>query len=120
MSSDEQKCIPIYSFELILTVLPTEKFQLTKEHDQAQNNILEMHSCSSHSSYTKEFDVKTYILELVKYMLCLFILLSFQIVIRDFNTNIFSKLTRIKLKSNKIMTQHNNPTYAYHMVESNS
>jgi len=70
MSSDKQECISIYSFELNHTALPTDKFQLAEEHDQAQNNILEMHSCSSHSSYTKEFDVKTYIVELVKYMLC--------------------------------------------------
>jgi hypothetical protein len=70
MSSDEHECIPIYYFELNHRALPTEKFQLTEEHDQAQNKILEMHSCSSHSSYTKEFDVKTYIVDLVEYMLC--------------------------------------------------
>jgi len=40
MSSGKHKCIPIYSFELNPTALPTDKFQLTKEHDQAQNNIL--------------------------------------------------------------------------------
>jgi len=33
--------------------MPTDKFQLTDEHDQAQNNILEIYSCLSHSSYTK-------------------------------------------------------------------
>jgi len=70
MSSEEQEYIPIYSFELNHTTLPTDKFQLTEEHDQAQNNILEMHSRSSLSSYTNELDVKTYIFDLVKYMLC--------------------------------------------------
>ena len=70
MSHDKKECIPINSFELNPTTLPTYKFQLIKEHDRAQNNILEMHSCSSHSSYTKEFNVKTYIVDLVKYMLC--------------------------------------------------
>jgi len=57
MSSNKKECILIYSFELNPTALPTDKFQLTKEHDQAQNNILEVHSLSYHSSYTKEFDV---------------------------------------------------------------
>ena len=70
MSSNKKECIPIYYFELNLTALPTDNFQLTDEHDQAQNNILEVHSFSSHSSYTKEFDVKTYIVHSVKYMLC--------------------------------------------------
>ena len=44
MSSDKEESIPIHSFELNLTVLPTDKFQLTEEHDQDQNNILEVHS----------------------------------------------------------------------------
>jgi hypothetical protein len=70
MRSDVKECIPIHSFELNLTALPIDKFQLTEKHDQAQNNILEVHSFSSHSSYTREFDVKTYIVDLIKYMLC--------------------------------------------------
>ena len=69
MSNDKKKCIPIYYFELNPTALLTDKFQLTEEHDQAQNNILEVHSLSSHSSYTKEFDVKTYIVDFVEYKL---------------------------------------------------
>lgn len=70
MSSNKKECISIYSFELNSTALPTNKFQLTYEHDQAQNNILEVHFLSSHSSYTREFDAKTYIVDLVKYKLC--------------------------------------------------
>jgi len=70
MSSDKQEYISNYTFELNSTALPTGKFQLTEDHDQAQNNILEMHSCSSHSSYTKEFYVKTYIVDLVEYKMC--------------------------------------------------
>ena len=54
MSSDKQECIPRCCFELNLTALPTDKFQLTEEHDQVQNNTLEVHSVMSHSSYTKE------------------------------------------------------------------
>ena len=46
MSHDKKECIPIHSFELNPTALPSDKFQLTEEHDQAQNNILEMHSFS--------------------------------------------------------------------------
>ena len=42
MSSNKNECIPIYSFELILL----------------------------HCQLTREFDVKTYILDLVKYKLC--------------------------------------------------
>ena len=61
MSKNVKECIPIHSFELNPTALPTDKFQLTEEHDQAQNNILEVHSLTSHSSYTREFDVKPYI-----------------------------------------------------------
>jgi len=70
MSSDVKECIAIHYFELNLTALPTDKFQLTKEHDQAQNNILEVHSLTSHSSYTRKVDMKTYIVDSVKYMLC--------------------------------------------------
>ena len=70
MSIDKTKCSPLYSFELNLTALPTDKFQLTKEHDQTQINILEMHSHLSHSSYTKEFDVRTYIVDSVEYNMC--------------------------------------------------
>jgi len=78
MSSNKKKCISIYSFELNLTALPTDKFQLTEEHDQAQNNILELNSLTSYSSYTKEFDAKTYIVDSVKYMLCYLHSLTFQ------------------------------------------
>ena len=35
MSSDKKKCILIHSFELNHTALPTDKFQLTEERDQA-------------------------------------------------------------------------------------
>jgi len=38
---------------------------------------LEVHSLTSHSSYTREFDVKTYIIDLVKYMLCSLYSLTF-------------------------------------------
>jgi len=65
MSSDKKECIPIYSFELNLVVMQTDKFQLTEEHDQAQNNILEIHSCLTYSSFMKEFDVRTYIVDSV-------------------------------------------------------
>ena len=61
VSSDVKECILIHSFEFNPTILPTDMFQLTEEHDQTKNNILEVHSISSHSSYTREFDVKTYI-----------------------------------------------------------
>jgi hypothetical protein len=70
MSSNKKECILIYSFELNPTALSADNFQLTEEHDQAQSNILEVHSFSSHSSYTKEFNVKTYIVHSVKYVLC--------------------------------------------------
>jgi len=43
MSSDKHECIPIFFYELNLTTLPTDKFHLTEEHEQAQNNILEKH-----------------------------------------------------------------------------
>ena len=58
MSRDVKEYIPIHSFELNPTALPTEKFQLTEKHDQAQNNFLEVHSLTSHSYYTREFNVK--------------------------------------------------------------
>jgi len=45
MSHDRNECIPIYFFELNLTTLTIDKFQLTEEHDQSQN-ILEVHSLS--------------------------------------------------------------------------
>ena len=78
MSSDVNECIPIHFFELKPNTLPTDKFQLTEEHDQAQNNILDVHSLTSHSSYTRQFDVKTYIIDLVKCMLCYLHYLTFQ------------------------------------------
>jgi len=37
-----------------------------EEHDQTQNNILEMHSCMAHSSYTKKFNVRAWIVDLVR------------------------------------------------------
>ena len=37
MSRDVKECIPIHYFELNPTALPTDKFQLTDKHDQAQN-----------------------------------------------------------------------------------
>jgi len=67
-------------------------------------NPLEVHSLPWHSYYTKEFDVRTYITDSAEYMLCSLNLLTFQrgmqittFIIRHFNTNIFSKLTRIKI-----------------------
>jgi len=103
MSSNKKECIPIHYFELNLTALPTDKFQLTEKHDQAQNNILNVHSLTSYSSYTKEFDVKTYIVDLVKYMLCSIHSLTFPRILQistlsitHFNADIVSKLTRIK------------------------
>jgi len=70
MSRDIRQCILIYSFELNHIVLSTDKFQLIKEHDQAQNNNLEMHSLMSHSFYTKEFDVRACIVDSVEYKMC--------------------------------------------------
>ena len=70
MSRNVKECIPIHFFELNPTALPTDKFPLIEENDQAQNNILEVHSLTSHSSYTREFDVKTYIVDSTEYMLC--------------------------------------------------
>jgi hypothetical protein len=100
-----KECIPRGCFELNHTALLTDKFQLREEHDQAQKNLLEVHSLLWHSSYTNEFDVVTHIANSAEYMLCSLNLLTFQrglqittFSIRHFNTNIFSKLTRIKLK----------------------
>jgi len=53
ISRDVKECIPRGWFELKLTALSTDKFQLTEERDQVQN-ILEVHSLMSHLSYTKE------------------------------------------------------------------
>jgi len=36
MSSNKKECIPIHYFDLNPTALPTYKFQVTEEHDQAQ------------------------------------------------------------------------------------
>ena len=52
MSHHKEECIPIHSLKLNTTALPTDKFQLTEEHDQAQKNILEMYSLLLHSSYS--------------------------------------------------------------------
>ena len=65
MSIDKKKCIPIYYFELNHIALPTDKLQSTEELGQEQN-ILAMHSRSSHSSYPKDFDVITYIVNSVE------------------------------------------------------
>jgi len=70
MSYVKNECVPKYYFELNHIALSTNKFQLTEKHDQTQNNILEMHSCSSRSSYMKKFDVRTYIVDLVEYNMC--------------------------------------------------
>ncbi|AES97585.1 hypothetical protein MTR_5g056410 [Medicago truncatula] len=72
-----KECIPRGCFELNLTALPTHKFQLTEEHDQAQKNLLEVHSLPGHSFYTKEFDMRIYIVDLIEYMLCSLNLLTF-------------------------------------------
>ena len=45
MSNHTKECIPRGCFEVNLTALPTDKFQLTEEHDQAQKNRFEVHSC---------------------------------------------------------------------------
>ncbi|AES86689.1 hypothetical protein MTR_4g013060 [Medicago truncatula] len=58
MSNDKNECFPIYSLELYPTAIPIDMFQWTEEHDQAQKDILEMHSLSSPSSYTNDFDVR--------------------------------------------------------------
>jgi len=47
MSNDVNECIPIHSFELNLTVLPTDKFKLTEEHDQAQNILYNEVRCEN-------------------------------------------------------------------------
>ena len=93
------ECIQRGCFQLNLTALPIDKFQLTHEHDQAQKNLLEVHFLMWHSSYTKEFDVVAYIADSVEYMLCFQRCLQITTFsIRHFNINIFSKLTRMKLK----------------------
>jgi hypothetical protein len=38
-----KECIPRGCFEFNLTALPTDKFQLTEEHDQTQRNLLDVH-----------------------------------------------------------------------------
>ena len=40
MSHHIKECTPRGCFELNLTALPTEKFQLTEEHDPVQRNPL--------------------------------------------------------------------------------
>ena len=45
MSNHSKECTPRGCVELNLTALSTDKFQLTEEHDQAQQNLLEVHSC---------------------------------------------------------------------------
>ena len=54
MTDHRKECIPRGCFELNLTALPTDKFQLTEEHDRIQRNLLEVHSFLRQSSYTKE------------------------------------------------------------------
>jgi len=44
MSHHIKECIPRGCFELNLTSLLTDKFQLTEEHDPIQRNLLEVHS----------------------------------------------------------------------------
>jgi len=44
MSRHRKECILRGCFEFNLTALPTDKFQLTGEHDQTQRNLLEVHS----------------------------------------------------------------------------
>jgi len=44
MSIHIKECISRGCFELNLIALSTEKFQLKEEHDQAQRNLLEVHS----------------------------------------------------------------------------
>jgi len=70
MSCDKKEYNPIYYFRMNSTILPSDKFQLSYEHDQAQKNVLEMHSRLSYSSYMKEFDVRTYIVDSVEYNIC--------------------------------------------------
>ena len=43
MSHHKKECIPKGFLELNLTALPTDKFQLTQEHDPVQRNPLEVH-----------------------------------------------------------------------------
>jgi len=44
MNHHRKECIPRGYFELNLTALSTDKFQLTEEHDPIQRNLLEVHS----------------------------------------------------------------------------
>ena len=44
MSNHTKECISRGYFKLNFTALPTDKFQLTEEYDQAQRNLLEVHS----------------------------------------------------------------------------
>ena len=44
MSHQRKECISRGCFELNLTALPTDKFQLIEEHDLIQRNLLEVHS----------------------------------------------------------------------------
>ena len=44
MSHHIKECTPRGCFEFNLTALPSDKFQLTEEHDQTQRNLLEVHS----------------------------------------------------------------------------
>jgi hypothetical protein len=37
---NKKECVPLYCFELYPTPLSSDMFQLTDDHDQAQNNIL--------------------------------------------------------------------------------
>jgi len=50
--------------------MSTDKFQLTGEHNQAQNNIFEVYSLVSHSSNAREFNVRTFIVDLAEYIMC--------------------------------------------------
>jgi len=91
--------------------MPTDKFQLTEEHNQAQN-ILEIYSSLSHSSYTKEFDVRTYIFDSVEYNMCS--LNSFEFSNRF--ANVYTKYKTLQCKhlqqtnKNETKIQQNNDT----------
>jgi len=51
MSHQRKECISRGCFELNLTALPTNKFQLTEEHDPVQKTPLEVHSCHHMKEY---------------------------------------------------------------------
>jgi len=113
MSHHRKECIQTGWFELNLTALPTDKFQLTEEHDQAQRNQLEVHSLMWHSSYTKEFDVITYRVDYAEYMLCSLNL--FKVTCKSLHSvssipTSSTNLQELNLNSNKIKTVHNNDT----------